>query len=94
MFYSFFFSKGFSLSEWYKNNSLPANSVLSEADANRLLYDELGIFSYMLADQCDFTSSVYSPHDSNGWRKGKLLLFNVCPFDYTVVAVSGKVDRS
>ncbi|KAK3102203.1 hypothetical protein FSP39_009587 [Pinctada imbricata] len=59
---------GFSLVHWYRNNSITENSTLSTSEADMLL-SNLGIKSYMLGTQCDFTSMVYSPADTNGWRK-------------------------
>ncbi|KAK3101652.1 hypothetical protein FSP39_005219 [Pinctada imbricata] len=58
----------FSLVKWYRDNSITENSTLSTSDADKLL-SNLGIKSYMLGSQCDFTSMVYSPADTNGWRK-------------------------
>ena len=76
---------GFSLTSWYSSNSLAPGSTLSPANADSLLTD-LGILSYMSADQCDFTSVVYSPN-VNLWRKGNSFVVAAKFADHLVVCM-------
>ena len=76
---------GFSLTSWYSSNSLAPGTTLSPANAAALLTD-LGILSYMSADQCDFTSVVYSPN-VNLWRKGNSVVSTVKYTHHLVVCM-------
>ncbi|XP_062579219.1 uncharacterized protein LOC134241150, partial [Saccostrea cucullata] len=62
-----FATANFSLSEWYRDLSLPEGSILSQVNKDRLL-DMLGIRSYLNKDPCSFTSTIYSPANSKGWK--------------------------
>lgn len=75
----------FSISDWYKNMSIPVGTLLLATQLS-ILKEALGITNFLLPkdQQCSRMSSDYKPETSGriGWKIGKICTLPTC-WNYT-----------
>ncbi|XP_078336898.1 uncharacterized protein LOC144626513 [Crassostrea virginica] len=68
-----FSTPNFDINQWFTTESINPNAVLNLVDREKLL-NKLGISSYLSVNPCSFSSEMFSPANSQGWKNGKCIL--------------------